>query len=204
MSLVQLLVVGKSICNVEDHQSPYRMLRQHLLPKFGGDEDGEVGQARAVMPNDGAIGAVGERVGNISATIQLGEARSQATEVAAPAAPVVPVVPVVPAAEVRETSAVRPRERWMWGRNPFAYKGKPKKGPDAVQGELSLDAIKVIRNDLNDADLEIVPARAAPAPAPAPPRPHPGVIRAAMDLFLRRITPRFFGMGPERRQNLKR
>jgi hypothetical protein len=31
-----------------------------------------------------------------------------------------------------------------------------------VQGELSLDRIKVVRNDLSDADLEIVPARPKP------------------------------------------
>jgi hypothetical protein len=29
-----------------------------------------------------------------------------------------------------------------------------------VQGELSLDKIKVVRNDLSDADLEVVPAKA--------------------------------------------
>ena len=28
-----------------------------------------------------------------------------------------------------------------------------------VQGELSLDQIKVVRNDLSDADLEVIPAK---------------------------------------------
>jgi len=40
----------------------------------------------------------------------------------------------------------------------------------AVQGELSLDRIKVVRNDLSDADLEVVPAKvpsAAASPGPA-------------------------------------
>ena len=40
----------------------------------------------------------------------------------------------------------------------------------AVQGELSLDRIKVVRNDLSDADLEVVPAKAPSAvasPGPA-------------------------------------
>ena len=37
-----------------------------------------------------------------------------------------------------------------------------------VQGELSLDRVKVMRNDLSDADVEIVPMKpAAKAPAPA-------------------------------------
>jgi hypothetical protein len=34
-----------------------------------------------------------------------------------------------------------------------------------MQGELSLDRIKVLRNDLSDADLEIVPAKSPTAPA---------------------------------------
>jgi len=37
-----------------------------------------------------------------------------------------------------------------------------------VQGELSLDRVKVVRNDLSDADLEVIPARsklASAAPA---------------------------------------
>jgi hypothetical protein len=44
---------------------------------------------------------------------------------------------------------------------------RPARGPltePAVQGELSLDKIKVVRNDLSDADLEIVPARPKATP----------------------------------------
>lgn len=67
---------------------------------------------------------------------------------------------------------------WMRKANPFARRSSP--GPvsnaavpegirPAVQGELSLDRIKVMRNDLNDADVEIVPAKAAVKPKPEPP-----------------------------------
>jgi hypothetical protein len=41
----------------------------------------------------------------------------------------------------------------------------------AVQGELSLDRIKVMRNDLSDADLEVVPARPPAVPAAIAPAP---------------------------------
>ena len=34
-----------------------------------------------------------------------------------------------------------------------------------VQAELSLDKVKVLRNDLSDADLEVVPAKLPTAPA---------------------------------------
>ena len=34
----------------------------------------------------------------------------------------------------------------------------------AVQAELSLDSVKVVHNDLTDADVEIVPMKSRPAP----------------------------------------
>ena len=36
-----------------------------------------------------------------------------------------------------------------------------------VQAELSLEKVKVVHNDLSDADVEIVPMKSRPAPAPA-------------------------------------
>jgi hypothetical protein len=41
--------------------------------------------------------------------------------------------------------------------------------PRAVQAELSLEGVKVVHNDLADADVEVVPVKArANAPEPAP------------------------------------
>jgi hypothetical protein len=67
----------------------------------------------------------------------------------------------------------------------------------AVQTELSLDRVKVIRNDLSDADLEVVTVRStqkpsAPTPAPAP-RMEPVTSMEATGLG--RLTARFFGAG---------
>lgn len=38
-----------------------------------------------------------------------------------------------------------------------------------IQGELSLDTVKVVRNDLSDADLELVPGQVAAGPSAAQP-----------------------------------
>lgn len=48
-------------------------------------------------------------------------------------------------------------------RGPARSAFKPTLGVTSVQvqGELSLDGVKVVRNDLSDADLEIVPAKPA-------------------------------------------
>jgi hypothetical protein len=64
-----------------------------------------------------------------------------------------------------------------------------------VQSELSLDKIKVVRNDLSDADLEVVTARQPAAPAiPAPgPRSEEGT--GVAQSTWGRVTTRIFGAG---------
>jgi hypothetical protein len=47
------------------------------------------------------------------------------------------------------------------GRSLFRRAASSASSRSSVQGELSLDKIKVVRNDLNEADVEIVPAGSA-------------------------------------------
>lgn len=42
-----------------------------------------------------------------------------------------------------------------------------------AKGQLSLEFVRVVRNDLSDADLELVPARPSAAPSPRPASPSP-------------------------------
>ncbi len=68
-------------------------------------------------------------------------------------------------------------------------------GRSLLQGELSLDAVKVMRNDLSDSDLEVVRIK--------PPTPAPAAKPAASDLpkatptetTWSRVTGRFLGAG---------
>jgi hypothetical protein len=88
---------------------------------------------------------------------------------------------------VKEAANVKPASpivgSWLKKLNPMVWLGnrktaEPKKsaiprfGKAPVQGELSLDNIKVMRNDLSEADVEVVPMKARPAkkvsPAPTP------------------------------------
>jgi hypothetical protein len=58
---------------------------------------------------------------------------------------------------------------WVNKLNPFrSAPTAVDKGVAAVQSELSLEKVKVVHNDLTDADVEIVPMKSRPAPAPAP------------------------------------
>ena len=56
---------------------------------------------------------------------------------------------------------------WTNKLNPASFWGSPKpaepKVLPAVQAELSLDTVKVIHNDLSDADVEVVPIKSRPA-----------------------------------------
>ena len=54
---------------------------------------------------------------------------------------------------------------WVKKLNPFATQGAPV-ARAAVQGELSLDNVKPVRNDLSDTDLELVAAVRNPEVAP--------------------------------------
>lgn len=106
----------------------------------------------------------------------------------APAAPMTSVAPVKAKEPLREaiqparpelksklakpvTAARKPAAfvGWVTKINPLAILRRLKPGAErsprprparaAVQGELSLEKVKVVRNDLNDADVELMPAR---------------------------------------------
>jgi len=127
----------------------------------------------------------------------------------APSEPV-SVTPVRVEPQVKRPVAMPAKKRvslaaWVRKLNPLAYLparisgGKPAKSRVTrapVQTELSLERVKVMRNDLSDADLEVVPARpakpvvAAPAVRPAS-RPEP--VTAGEATTWNRLTSRFFG-----------
>jgi hypothetical protein len=83
-----------------------------------------------------------------------------------------------------------PLGRWTVFKNPFSRKGAPRQAAP-VQGELSLDTLKVVRNDLSDADLEIIRAAEPVAPTSAPAAPPADPLPTG--LLLSRITARIFG-----------
>jgi hypothetical protein len=129
MSLLQLLTVGQSLVNYKDQLSPYRITRDIRLPKFGPAT--QSGPASAPPP--GLKAGVRDRLTACAET------------------------PATPAAS-------KPLGRWDL---------KPKSGrissPEAMpcvnsaaarlrQGELALDQVKVVRNDLRESDIVVVRA----------------------------------------------
>jgi hypothetical protein len=73
-----------------------------------------------------------------------------------------PPVSDLPKSLAAWTTRLNPASHWT-GASPVEPKALP-----AVQAELSLDTVKVVHNDLSDADVEVVPIKSRPAAAEIP------------------------------------
>jgi hypothetical protein len=197
MSLVRLLTSGKTLIGLQESTSRYRMRTKSLLPKFGSGTNPFSAGTPEPVPTEPAETGATPTVSRFQMTpAELAAARLKETKRLPVPSPV--VAPVESEKSVAKPAAIKPvaaeGSNWIWiwnglsrwapKLNPLAWwprqKAKPKpaisrSGKTPVQGELSLDNIKVMRNDLSDADVEIIPARTAvksavkPAPEPSAP-----------------------------------
>lgn len=154
MSMGRLLATGRSLIGAQNASSRYRMDKRARLPKFGSTKNPfaaahstpEVNQPVPPQPTNSADA----------------EPVVRATPPAAN-----PIPASAPATRLRR--AVRRLQEWYLEVNPLprlagparsAFTAVPRpSGP--IQSELSLDTVRVVRNDLSDADLEIVPVKPA-------------------------------------------
>lgn len=147
------------------------MTQQNLVPKFGSvkrpetkPEAAESGEKKG--PDQRAVPPQKEISMNV---IEV----SEKTEVAA---------------SENAPRASYPQGRWTLFKNPFIPKAVPIAEKAPVQGELSLESVKPMRNDLHDSDLEIVAGTAPMKPAEAP-----VTTGEAASISWGRITSRIFG-----------
>jgi hypothetical protein len=177
MSLLRLLTTGKSLVSITDAESRYRVTSQRLLPQFGARRNPFSSSGRAEPAHTGPRSLGDHGSNGASPQIRSTPALSGERE-AVPLGRLPGRVP--PVSSGRHSS-----EGVVW-RRIFAFldgwkerlvglvahrRGKAAKSAvhrfskPPVQGELSLDRIRVLRNDLSDADLEIVRAKLPTAPA---------------------------------------
>jgi hypothetical protein len=169
MSFAQLLTMGKSVVRTQTAPGRYRVRRSYRLPKF----------ETPITPAPLRSGLTGvAQLGAPAATPARGIAipgREEGTVHAVKEA----TVPVTGRTMERGVLAVRQVGSGVAGfcdgvavvwRRLFPPPVN-RTHRSALQGEVCLDSIQVLRNDLCDADLEILPrrkARAAAVPAEAP------------------------------------
>lgn len=159
MRLGKLLGAGKSFFGWRESVS-YRQNKHIYLPKFNSDKN-----PFGLKPADKS--AAPAKTKNVPAVSAPGpvKAAAQTQKI---------FMPPAAATGVRPAAAPAPkpvRAGWTAKLNPFRPP-QPVAPPmvNAVQTELSLDSVKVLHNDLSDADVEVVPAKsrsAAPKPAPS-------------------------------------
>ena len=142
MGLMQLLTVGRSLSEAREQPHRYK-LKTKALPKFGSRTSAD---AKSAMDfKTAAAPRLGSEVGRKRAASEPMKTGTVAE------------VTVQPTRE-------NPFPRGRWTLNPF--KSEKPAVRSVIQGELSLDKVKPVRNDLSDCDLELVEA-ARPQPAPA-------------------------------------
>lgn len=180
MSLMQLLAVGRSIGAIKDEPSRYKMTQQKLLPRFGPLKgvDGAccmeppiVGEeAAAAVLTDSVIPSGQAGGGHQAPAGQLTTAGSR-TEPAQPNQAVnleqsVNTAERVSGRGLRKVAS--PWRGWSLLGNPFGSGRRPARHAGPVQGELALEMVRPVRNDLNDTDLEIVASKTTPVQKAAP------------------------------------
>ena len=175
MSLMQLLTTGKTLVDLKNSTSRYHMPGKNFLPKFGSQKNPFTPPAKKATAPDGAeampkplVRAARIPAANLKETQRLPELSAKMKETKR-----------LPFVAARHGTSQNPKPkrwetfldwagvmleklspaRWLGGQKTPARPAIPRFDKPEVQGELSLQNIKVVRNDLNDADVEVVPAR---------------------------------------------
>jgi hypothetical protein len=193
MGLMKLLGTSDVFGRILDRPSRYRLSQQSMLPKFAGEKRLEAPAAQAAQAPPGSPFALVSQTVSQPPTMasaadgglwsRIFSRRKNKTMNTVEADP-----SMASASAPSKPELAFPFGRWTLFKGPFnRIPAVTPKSPQAdagpVQGELLLDAVKPVRNDLNDSDLEIVEpavstARAtatcvaapiAGAPDPAPP-----------------------------------
>ncbi|MCS7336954.1 MAG: hypothetical protein NZ739_01770 [Verrucomicrobiae bacterium] len=152
MSLVRLLAIGKSLSPIKDKPNNYRLVRWGWPPKFCVPANPFAGTAQSAAASEPQQ-SPGQSCRQVS------------TRAAKPADAQRPDhAPSQPAGLLGRARL------WLKSINPFSAKRQPKsnrhqlsRSGEPMQCELSLETVKVVRNDLSDSDVEVVPVRSAPA-----------------------------------------
>jgi hypothetical protein len=155
MNLGKLLGAGTSIISGEK-PAAYRPDRGFYLPQF-------------VSPKNPFANPA-------TPAAQTGTSRSPARDSAAPAKKITPPrIETQPLPGTVAQGAAARATTWVSKLNPVSiFRTTPPsadKNVVPVQVELSLEKVKVVHNDLTDAEVEVVPMKSRPAREPAPAQP---------------------------------
>jgi len=158
MSLLRLLSAGKSLVGIKEGPARYRMSDPRVMPRFGSGRN-PFQSRKAVEPEPLPTAAPDSDSAAVARPEPEPEVRPE---------PAVNAGPAVKRTESRLTLWVKAPVRKVagWFRRRERPRPAVAKRPGPVQGELSLDLVRVVRNDLSDSDFEVVARKPAPATVP--------------------------------------
>jgi hypothetical protein len=216
MSLLRLLATGKSLIGLEGSQNRYQVSRQKLLPSFATKKNPFRGTIRPEA-QPGALVTTPSRTGNASPipAASLSAVSDAPATVSQPAAALPPEVarkdvqvaspPRQSPLPLNRNSAAPPSGNGKFSsrlnalfpwRHVKAANSLVREQPKSlVQAELSLESVRVVRNDLSDCDLELVrpqPPQPLPRAASAGRKPQSSLVSGTA---WSRVTGRLFGAG---------
>ena len=197
MSLVRLLSSGRSLIGFKDEEGRYRMTNQRLLPKFGsvknpfhpGNPPAQMRLATPPVTESCAVPTASrtasEWTRRLQVAVRTAESKLQ-----------------IYLGHVRRTLTgwsgwLRRRLGRMFTRRDKNAAGAavPQLARPPIQSELSLERVRVLRNDLSDVDLEIVPVKFPVQSPNASPVLHPAAKTESSGLAWSRATMRFLRVG---------
>lgn len=208
MSLLRLLTAGKSLVGIRDNPSRY-VTRRGMLPKFGSKRNPFRATA---MPDSRNTSDSSQPAQELKPQFDPPPMPLESAGQVPPTSNVEGIPAAIQPATVSESTprevkgsggakveraASRMDMSFDWSKMLFWRRPKPVRqavprfSKPMVQGELSLEGVRVVRNDLSDSDLEII--RVAPAPVVQPAAAPVG--RDQSESAWGRVTGRLFGAG---------
>jgi hypothetical protein len=173
MSLLRLLTAGKTLVGLKKLEQRYHLPGGKALPQFGGKQNPFRATAfpektESSCPQEDLVvsGSTAAEMGGA----QLKPEQELATQDLRPASSQSESTRVAKHLAAGSEKRSPFRALLLWGR---AKRARPASGFGArplVQAELSLDSVKVMRNDLSESDFEILPAGQVQRDAAAPQR----------------------------------
>jgi hypothetical protein len=169
MSLLRLLAAGKSLVGLKNSESRYHLPGNKPLPRFGSKKNPfratvfpDKAEAPSTVPDPAQIEPVPPGSGGEERVDGVSDKQIPASG-SAPA-PLHPHATAGPTLQAKSLHLSTPatsafRAFLLWSRVKKVKPNGCSTSVPMVQAELSLDAVKVVRNDLSESDLEVVQPR---------------------------------------------
>ena len=165
MRLVRFLAAGKSLVGLKDIEGRYRLPNGRALPRFGNAKDPAVTASAELIPQplQESPGVPAESADPVTGVTQ-GQIETPAGQAPKPSQPKPAPHLKIKSDRVGNSSIFRKVFGWLpWYRKTPATGAIPAFSRLPVQTELSLENVKVVRNDLSESDLEVQAARSKQA-----------------------------------------